>query len=389
MKRQRPLFFVACSLFCHQALSANALNYTIHQQFISTRAIGMGNAYTAAVDDSAALFYNPAALSRRQDGNLHLMVRGAVDKDFFTFYNEVNSGIKQPTQDQKISSLGQLIENNFGHNYYARVPTLGGLWVRPHWGMALIPADIEVNLGIHQQAGPMLDIVAYGDTTLAFGYGHDIDVGKTQQLSIGTTVKVLHRLEINQTLSVGDLALNSKLIDTSQAQEGLTVDADIGVLYSPPIAEHGFFHMFQYFKPTFAFVTRNVVNEGFFEDFHFISKNSKKPEKLGRTFDVGTVWDLPTFWKFSPRLAADMRDMGNDEWTFRKGLHIGAELGWKMYNWWKGNWSVGLNQGYWTASFGARIACFRLDLTTYGEDVGAPSQPVQSRRYMVEASLDF
>ena len=92
---------------------------------------------------------------------------------------------------------------------------------------------------------------------------------------------------------------------------------------------------------------------------------------------------------FDPHFAVDERDMGDPNWSFRKGSHVGVELYWKMYNWWKGHWAAGLNQGYWTAGFGARMAWFQLDLATWGEEVGADSQPKEDRRYILELALDF
>ena len=79
----------------------------------------------------------------------------------------------------------------------------------------------------------------------------------------------------------------------------------------------------------------------------------------------------------------------HDSWSLRKGMHAGFELYWKMFNWWKGHWAVGVNQMYWTAGFGARMAFFQLDVATFGEEVGTDSAPKESRRFMLEMSLDF
>lgn len=138
-----------------------------------------------------------------------------------------------------------------------------------------------------------------------------------------------------------------------------------------------------------ALVGRNLVDYGFKQNFHLIDENSGEPAKLQRRIDVGTRWDTPRWWVFEPKFALDVRDMLHPNWTVRKGLHAGFEAYWRMYNWWKGHWSVGMNQGYWTAGFGARLAWFQIDLCSFGEDVGAPSSPQESRRYMAELALDF
>ncbi|MCB0384245.1 MAG: hypothetical protein KDD43_02535, partial [Bdellovibrionales bacterium] len=69
-------------MVAHESLAAPALDFSIHQPYISTRAMGMGNAFTAVADDHSAMFYNPAALARREDGNLHFFLRGALDSEF-------------------------------------------------------------------------------------------------------------------------------------------------------------------------------------------------------------------------------------------------------------------------------------------------------------------
>ena len=44
---------------------------------------------------------------------------------------------------------------------------------------------------------------------------------------------------------------------------------------------------------------------------------------------------------------------------------------------------------YLTAGFGAKLGIFQLDLATWGEEAGTSSNPVESRRYMLEMSIDF
>jgi hypothetical protein len=92
---------------------------------------------------------------------------------------------------------------------------------------------------------------------------------------------------------------------------------------------------------------------------------------------------------FDPHFSLDVRDILHTNWTPKKGLHVGAELFWQMFSWWKGHWSVGLNQGYPTLGFGARLGIFQLDLATWGEEAGTDDVPVESRRYVFEMSLDF
>ena len=40
------------------ATPVKSLDFSIHEEYVSTRALGMGNAFTAGADDFSALFYN-------------------------------------------------------------------------------------------------------------------------------------------------------------------------------------------------------------------------------------------------------------------------------------------------------------------------------------------
>jgi hypothetical protein len=134
---------------------------------------------------------------------------------------------------------------------------------------------------------------------------------------------------------------------------------------------------------------RNVLDYGFKFKGNFINEDSQDPSKLQRRIDLGVKYDLPNWWVFDPHFSLDVRDIGHENWSILKGLHAGAELYWTVFSWWKGSWSVGINQGYWTAGFGARFAWFQLDLASWGEEVGTSSDPKENRRYIVEMSLDF
>lgn len=367
-----------------KALAVRSLDFTIHQEYTSTRALGMGNAFSAVVDDHSSLFYNPAALARRQDGHLRMFIRAGMDDKYLPFLNEIQKATKLPTESEQVDAMTALLQKNYGNHYYFRIPTLGAAWVRPNWGIAFIPADLSVDMSIHQQIGPMVNVNAYLDSTLAYGYAQNVNwFGKSNILSVGATVKAIHRVNAGQAISAGELAADSQVFDTSDANEGLTFDLDLGMLWTPRTGKNALI------KPTYALVGRNLVDYGFGQNLHLIGDNSGTPPRLQRRFDVGAKFEFPKFWVFESRLAMDIRDILHENWTWKKGAHAGLETYWKMFNWWKGHWSVGINQGYWTAGFGARLAIFQLDIVSFGEEVGSKDLPRESRRYMAEMSLDF
>lgn len=357
---------------------AQAPDFTIHQEYTSTRALGMGNAFIATVDDHSALFYNPAALARRKDSQLRLFVRGGLDKDVLDFYDDID-GAKD---DQ--NKMDQVLKEHYGEHMYFRVPTIGAMYVGEKWGIAFIPMDFSVDLALNQSVGPSVFANAYMDSTLAFGRGQNWRVPFLKnKLQFGWTGKFIHRMHYSDVVQSARLAIGEDLVDFDKSTEGYTVDGDIGFLYDIKRKSSS------WFQPTIAFVVHNVFDYGFPWNFKIKNEDPGEPPKLQRRFDIGTKFDLPDFWVFDPHFEIDMRDIGHRNWSYLKGLHIGTELYWKMFNWWKGHWSLGLNQGYYTAGFGARLGIFQLDIATWGEEVGTSKARTESRRYIAEMSLDF
>lgn len=365
---------------------AGAPDYTIHQEYTSTRALGMGNAFTAVVDDHSALFYNPAALALRKDGQLRFFLRGGISDNYTDVTGEIDD---IPEGASKTADTAAVIEKHYGEHLYSRIPTIGAAWVRPNWGIAFIPADLSIDVAINKQLGPSLGVNAYLDSTLAYGYAKKLKMkNPNNEVAIGVTIKALHRAYYSDVLSAAMVADGSEIFDIKKSAEGLTLDLDTGILWSPGFKKKTFFA--KVLKPTFSAVVRNVGDYGFPVQFGIINKDDpEKPPALQRRLDLGSRFSLPKFWVFDPKFAFDVRDIGHDNWTFVKGSHAGFELYWQMFKWWKGSWSVGLNQGYATAGFGARLAWFQLDVATWGEEVGTSDNPIESRRYIVEMSIDI
>lgn len=374
-------FILVFSLFTLNAF-ADAPDYTIHQEYTSTRALGMGNAFTALADDHSGMFYNPAALALRKDGQVRMFLRAGISDNWQDFGDEVDKAGDDP------QAVSDVIEKHYGEHLYSRVPTLGAMWVRPRWGIAFIPADMSIDAVMNQQLGPSVGVTAYLDSTLAYSYARKLKTKNPDNVvAVGATLKALHRAYYSDVISGAMMAADdAELFDIKKSAEGMTVDMDIGTMWSPAV--RGF--VGKYMKPTFSMVVRNVADYGFPVQFGVINKDDpKEPPKLQRRIDVGSRFDLLKFWKFEPKLTFDVRDILHDNWTWKKGTHAGFELYWKMFNWWKGHWAAGLNQGYWTAGFGARLGWFQIDLASWGEEVGTSDDPVESRRYIAELSIDI
>lgn len=365
-----------------QQVAMEVKDFTIYQPYVSPRALGMGNAFTAVADDYSAIFYNPAGLARLEEGEINLGLSATMDSKIQKLYSDIDSASKTGQTDD----IRKVLEENYGNHYSARASLLNAFWARPRWGLAIIPVDLSVEMDIHQLAGASLNMIATQDTTIAYGRGWDVKWFDKDRMSLGITGKAIYRGYFNKTFLASDLVFDSKLLRPEDAAEGFTADLDFGALYTPHVGEKS---LLRFFKPTLGFTVRNIVDYGFTTNFHLIDKNSKQPPPLGRRFDVGSMFELPDFWIFKTRMAADLRDIGHENWTFKKGSHLGFEFLWKVRSWWQGGWRVGLNQGYFTAGFTGKLGIFNLDLVTYAEEVGPSDQPKANRRYMAKTSLDW
>lgn len=359
------------------------VNYGIHQDYVSTRALGMGNAFTAVCDDYSTMFYNPAGLGKLQSGTINMFINAGASSSFLPLYNDIK-GISGSSNAQKTTSAMAVIDKHYGENYFSRFG-LGGIWARPRWAVAVIPLDLELNMSIHQAIGPTLNVEANQVTTIAYAYGRPVKWSQRDDWYWGVLAKAKYRGYFNKNLSATELATSSELFRASEAKEGLGLDADLSLLYEPKV-ESGFFHTV---APSFSFVVRNVLDLGYKQNLHLINKESTEPPKSGRTFDFGSKWQLPKWSIFTVRGMLDIRDVGHRYWSPVKGVHVGAEFDWNIASWWRGGWRIGLNQGYWTAGFTGKFLAFMLDLASWGEEVGTKDSKQENRRYMLNASIDF
>jgi len=358
------------------------LNHNIRQNYVSPRALGMGNALTAVADDHNVLFYNPAGLAFLEKGNLNLRLQAGGTPDLINFYNDARGALDKP-DTEKPSAVNEVFTRNFGRDFNFR-PVVGGVYVSPNWGVAFIPVDVSLDLSVHQNLGPTLSIEGYQDSTLAYGYAQKIDAGPLgKDFSVGATAKVVYRGYVGKALPAPEFVINPDYFSAKDMDEGLTADLDIGTMWKIPSADY------VYIQPYISTVVRNVIDYGFKTNFHLIDPNSGEPPKLGRRFDIGTRLQGKKFWNLVPSFTMDFKDIGHEYWTWMKGHHLGIEVLWDVSWWLRGGYRIGLNQGYLTAGVSATLVWFQLDIATWGEELGTTNAKKENRRWALMASLDF
>ncbi len=377
-----------------QAESLPGVSYTIHNHYVSPRALSMGNAFVAIADDYNAVLYNPAGLARREEGDLNMYLDFHFAQNFVTFAKDIQESSKtEGTENDKRDAMVATIEKVYGESFGGRVSAPNAMWARPGWGMAVIPMDVSIEATVHKAFGPTVNTTVYGDSTVAGAYAENVeDFFLPGEFSWGITGKFVNRAYFSKGINFIELAADPNLVKSSDVKEGYTVDGDLGFLWSPYIPEDGVFSLLNYTKPTFGLVVRNVLETGFGSSLKLVNKEPNtigQPEKMYRVIDIGSRWEYPNFWLFGGRGALDIKNIMHPAWTPKKGLHLGFEFDWTMFSWWRGQYRVGLNQGYWTAGLSALFAVFNLDVLSYAEDVGPASSPQENRVYELRLSLNF
>ena len=366
-------------LFSANAFAGDSLYFGIRHGFEGTRAMGMGNAFTAVANDNTAIFYNPAGLSQLKEGESNYFIKLDGDPDFQDFGDQISDAGDQADDVQAISDV---IQSNYGKHYSLRAPSLGFIWARPNWGISFIPLDLSIDMGLHRTVGPSVNLVAIQDSTLAFTYNWKLKNNKEKygKMSVGVTSKLIYRMNVDEVVDVASIALNDEVFDENDAKEGMTLDFDVGFLWEGP---------WKRFNPHGAVVIRNVLDYGYFSNLNVIGDGTGDPEKLHRVIDLGSSMEFGKWWIWTTRVAFDIRDILHPNWNIQKGFHLGAEFMWDVASWFRGGWRAGINQGYWTAGFTGELGIFKLDLASYAEEVGIQDSKIENRRYMMTMSLDF
>jgi hypothetical protein len=387
------IFFVILFLLPTSVMASESLNYRIHHEYQSPRALGMGDAFVAVANDYSAIFYNPAGLARRDDGQINLYIGGGAAKDFYDFFKKADeAGKTQGTEAQKNEAILNVVNSVYGKHYFLNMTFPDGIWVRPGWGIAVIPLTATIDMSMHKQLGPSINTTIISDSIVAFSLARDFYWLEGSHISGGATFKFINRGFFDKQIAVIDLLADSKnIVKASDFSEGATVDADVGFLVTPEMPTEGFFSVMRLAKPTFGVVVKNIFDYGFTQDLNLYNKTkeTEQPQKLYRRIDLGTRWEYPEFLIFGGRGVMDLRDILHPNFSAKRGLHLGFEFDWTMFSWWRGHYRVGFSQGYLTAGLSALFTWFNLDLVTYAEDVGTKNTPVESRKLEIRMNIDI
>ncbi len=212
------------------AYADESLSTKIHNQYTSIRAMGMGNAFTAVADDYSLMFYNPAGFAKKRYNEVQFSVVGVgFSPKTKTLMDDITKASASGTESEKAAAVSGVLDQYYGKTLGGSVQAAEIFWTRKNWGVAILPANLTIDMSFNRQLGPAIDLNVIGDTSIAYGYGKDIN----KFIAGGITAKYIHRVSVDRSVSALELASDPNILSTKRFKEGTSIDFDIGFLWTP------------------------------------------------------------------------------------------------------------------------------------------------------------
>jgi len=352
----------------------------------STRAMGMGGAYTAVGGRVDTLFYNPAGLSnipqdKGWEVNL-LNISAEESKNVQSFADDMRDALNS-TNDNGSSSVDQLqavnkvLDNYRGQELHARVAdftSIGKNYDRFAFGVGAL-ASGQVDAIPHQGMGS--DGLLEVDANATYGGIGGFSYGMTQNLTAGLTIKALHRESLIHDFTAEELVDNqnnlSDYIKHSLMRTGDAIGFDAGLIWK--------FAPQSSIKPSFGLSVLNIGGLDF-----------GAAGTIPQTVNIGVAIN-PTISEFrSLTVAMDYVDVLNNftqDKDMAKRLRYGAEL--QLFDVWPAEMALraGMYEGYPTLGVDLRLLIFMFSYSMYTEEIGAYAGQDKNKRQLLTVDIGW
>jgi len=357
------VFLALTIIFVANSICYSQVNLGERYNYRGVRALGMGGAQIAVVNDETALYVNPANLLRLRD----------TITTVFDFEMEFSDNIYHPIyQNQPFSSPlnTQSVMNSLNRSRGQPVHFRGMMhptFVTQYFGIGLIQS--QTLTAKVSRDGSTGDLFYRDDQGLFAGVAARLFSG---HVKIGASAKVLSRVEIDQSfLLPADTSI------ATNATSGSAIGYDAGVVITLPAVYH----------PTLSLVTRDIGGTQFNKTIYNRRRTSKMPNAQDQAYDLAFAMFPNHGDKLRSSFTYEITNIQNFQTSADKlrFSHLGYEFNYKDVLFLR----TGVNQRHWT--MGLEIASERtqLQLATYGEDVGPSNTRQTSRRYVFKWGYRF
>jgi hypothetical protein len=349
-------FFILLMVFS----SAHAQE--IRENYNGARALGMGGAGIAVVNDETSLLSNPAGLGKLRD-SYGTLIDPEMDG---SFNNKRMYDTKAYVDPFDLEQVRDTLDYS-RETYY-------------HVKGQIFPSFVVRNFGIGIHFSKLLDAQMSADgTQMTTFYQDDIALHMGMNLrffdgrvKIGAVGKAIARIEVDQTLAIpGSLALS----DT--ASEGVAVTSDVGLTLAAPVA----------WLPTVSAVIRDMGGAVFTSGSGVRMQTTNRPKTVDQDMDVAFALfpihgnnSRSTFTLEYQKLKAST--LATDKSRY---YHVGYEYNYSDLLFFR----AGMNQRYWTAGFELASEHTQFQIASYGEDIGTEGNPIEDRRYLFKFAFRF
>ena len=330
---------------------------------LSVRALGMGNAFMAAVDDESSLYYNPAGLASVRQSLFEIMsVNLTVNQNVIDLANQSGS--------DQTAAVGNLIGNKIYVEAGLGLPS----FTAPYWGWSTF-GNAVFDGTIHNPTIPYFDALAYAQYGAIGGFAVTT---WDQLLDIGVGMKYVQRAGIGKTIHIVDFLdakfqskLEKEFVNKSQ------ISTDVGLTY----------HFDQWYN--YAIKMSAVMKDIGGMDFG-------SSGRIPTTMNFGLASESE-FLGFDLLLAADLVDATfttTKKKSLARNLNFGAELGLSRRSN-AGHHALALRVGkkgsYPTTglSFNPPYLPIMIDFASWSEEVGAVAKAKRDKRTSVQLSFNF
>lgn len=343
-----------CLLILMFSFSARATELFENQ--FSIRALGMGNAYTAIVDDGDSLYYNPAGLMGVSGLNWTVLdpFVGADGGDIYSVITDARSS----------STYAATLRKLFGKKVWVGAGTKSAVTMRG-FGIGIYDS-LNFSANLKNPAFPTLTVSAINDYAMVMGVAFKlipdvIDMGFTGR----RITRVGGRIPIGvETLST----LSNQDVQNRLANQGSGIGLDMGVNLHLPSSTN----------PTLSFVWKDVGNTTFVKETGVQAPPMQTSEMI---FGYGMEIDA-LILKVRPTL--DYKHMNEWNEVVTKKIHAGIEFELPVVS-----MRGGLHQGYYTAGLGLNFGLFRMDFATWGVEQGEHAGQDEDRRYAAQLKVEL
>jgi hypothetical protein len=354
----------------------------------STRAMGMGGAYTAVGGRADSLFYNPAGLinipqDKGWEVNL-INVSAEYSNNVKNFLNESKDALNtedlnhdNSTDDDRLRAMNDVLARYRGTNLHGRVSDFTSVaksYDRWAFGIGAVGSG-RIDALTHQGFGSDGFLEVNADATYGALGGASLAV--TDNVFAGLAVKSLHREALIHNFSARELVdhqhdLNDYIRDDLR-QSGNAFGFDAGVIWK--------FSPDSPLKPSFG---ASVMNIG---DLDFGPAG-----KLPQSVNVGMAINPTLSWARSLTVGADYIDVLNNfkqDKDIAKRLRYGAEL--QLFD--TSPWELALRAGMYenspTMGFDLRLLIFTVSYAMYTEEIGAYAGQDKDKRQLLTVNVGW